>query len=69
MKMNNLDVGTLSKAVVVSMHHERDGKESVVEYDRYRQGRRKKRCVTTAPCDKMFWSFDLSLSVDKIGND
>jgi len=42
-----LDVGILCRVVVVLMHHERVGKENVVEYDLYRQGRKKKRCVTT----------------------
>jgi hypothetical protein len=46
--LDTLDVENLSKEVVVSMSHERDGKENEVQYDLYRQGRiKKKRCVTT----------------------
>jgi len=42
--LGSLDVGRKSKEkVVVSMRRERDGKGSGVEYDLYRQGRKKKR--------------------------
>ena len=56
--MKSLDVENLSKEVVVSMSHERDGKENAVQYDLYRQGRiKKKRCVTTKRWDVLdVWS-------------
>ena len=37
----------LSIVVVVVMRHERDGIGNVVEYDLYRQERKKKRCGST----------------------
>ena len=45
--LDSSDVGTLCRVVVVSMNHERDGKENVVSYDLFRQGRRTKRCGST----------------------
>ena len=50
------------------MHRERDGIRNEVQYDLYRQGRKKKRCVTT-PCDEMFRSFDGAVGGDEVGDD